>query len=171
MMRARGHGPGFWNAGFSLVELAVVIVVMGILISAAVPDIARSNRRRRVEAAANDLASRVGLARQRTIATRIPSRLVLDADEGIYRIERQQNDSTWARDPDEDYILPTGVEWVYSAGGDSSSNNDVVFESRGTVLQEDAPLSVVFENDGGDIYHLSLVRTGRLAVRCGLPPE
>lgn len=155
-------------AGFSLIEMMVVVAVIGILIVAAVPNIAGSNKEHQVEAAANDMSARIQLARQRTLATRIPSRIVFDHDAGVYRFQRLLDGSTWTRDPDEDYAIPRGVGWSYAAGPDSSGNM-VEFESRGTVAQADAPLSVVFDNDRGDAYALSLVRTGRVTVRCVTP--
>ncbi len=154
------------RSGFALVEMAIVLVILGILIAAAVPDLARSNRTRRVEAAANDMSARIQLARQRTLASRIPNRIAIERDARLYRIERLADDSTWVRDPDEDYALPPGVDWSVEAGSDPT-NADVEFESRGTILAEDAPLTVHFTNSQGDSTRLSLVRTGRCVVRRG----
>jgi type II secretion system protein H len=57
------------NAGFSLIEAMVVLVVLGIVLAAAIPDFTKSNRRRSVESAATTLSSRIQVARQRAIAT------------------------------------------------------------------------------------------------------
>jgi Tfp pilus assembly protein FimT len=146
----------------------VVLTIFGIILAAAVPNFAGSNRRRQVEVAANDLASRIHVTRQRAVATRLPHRLVLEPGNHRYWSERMDTDSTWIRFPDEIHALPPIVEWTTEAG-DDESNTDVEFESRGTVLIEDAPLLVTMMNAAGDTFSLSLVRTGRVTVRAGAP--
>lgn len=157
-----------WNRGFSLIEAMVVLVVLGIVLAAAVPDFVSSNKRRRVEASATDLSARIQMARQRTVATRIPHRVILHRASRAYWIEQQETDSNWIRFPDEEYSLARGVDWSVSAGG-SPTNVDVEFEPRGTALAEDVPLGVTFMNAAGDTFFLSLVRTGRVTVRPGPP--
>jgi prepilin-type N-terminal cleavage/methylation domain-containing protein len=150
--------------GFTLVETMVVVVMLGMLLAIAIPNLATSNRRRRAEAAAEDLSTCLQLARQRTVATRIPFRVVLDPDGGRFWTERAENDSTWVQDPEEEHALPIGVAWAPSAGGDTG-NTDIEFEGRGTVQTEDAPVEVVFTNAQEDTFTVSLVRTGRVTVR------
>ncbi|MBM3285842.1 MAG: hypothetical protein FJY88_00605 [Candidatus Eisenbacteria bacterium] len=155
------------NLGFTLVETMVIVVVLGLLLAASIPDFADSNRRRRVEAATDQIATALQIARQRAIATRVPHRVVLDPENRAYWTERSQSDSTWVMDPDEIRTLPTAVNWSSSAGGDPE-NLDIEFESRGTVLAEDAPFTAVFSNAHADTFAISLVRTGRLTI-CGAP--
>ena len=155
-----------WNRGFSLIEAMVVLVVFGIVLATAIPNFASSNRRRRVESAATSLSARIQMTRQRTVAKRIPHRLILHRPSLTYWMERQDTDSTWTRFPDEEYCLPHDVEWNVSANG-NPANLDVEFEPRGTVLAEDVPLAVTFMNARGDTFFLSLVRTGRVMVRPG----
>ncbi len=162
MMRNLIHRSG----GFSLIEAMVVMVVLGIVLAAAIPNLSSSNKRHRIESAATALASRIQIARQRAVATRVPHRLVMDTGNRTYWTEQQDGESTWIRFPDEEYELPIAVEWSVRAGGEQS-NTDVEFEGRGTVLAEDAPLAVTFSNAQGDTFSLSLVRTGRVVVRSG----
>ncbi|MBD3162572.1 MAG: type II secretion system protein GspH [Candidatus Eisenbacteria bacterium] len=164
-MRTR-HRTGI--RGFTLVEALVVLTIMGIVLAAAVPSFVGSNRQRRVEGAADEMAARIQVARQRAVASRIPHRLVLEPGSNRYRTEYLDNDSTWVRFPDEDQEVHATVSWQATAGGDVG-NTDIEFESRGTVLDEDAPLSVIFTSAGSDTFTLSLVRTGRVTVRAGAP--
>ncbi len=164
----RRDGERTRAAGFSLVEAMVVVVILGLVIAAAIPNFANSNRRRRVESAATEISTRLQLARQRTVASRLPRRLVADLAAETYWIERSQNDSTWIRDPDEDYTLPQGVDWTFRAGAEAG-NRDVEFESRGTILSEDAPVAITFTDAQGDSFMVSLVRTGRVTVRSSAP--
>jgi Tfp pilus assembly protein FimT len=145
-----------------------VVVVLGLLLAVAIPSFTDSNRRRRTESAAEELSTCLQLARQRTVASRTPFRVVIDPDAGSYCTERSETDSTWVRDPDEDHTLPPGVEWSPEAGGDAG-NIDIEFEGRGTVRAEDAPFTVVFTDAREDSFVLSLVRTGRLTVRADAP--
>lgn len=155
------------NSGFSLVEMMVVVVIMGIVLAAAIPGFNRGNRGRRVEGSAREIASSLQLARQRTVATRIPHRLVYQPDEPSCRIEQMVNDSTWEAIPLGEVAIPAAVALSWSAGGDAS-NTDIEFEGRGTVRDDDAPLSVLVTNAYGDTFSVSLVRTGRVTVRRGV---
>jgi Tfp pilus assembly protein FimT len=151
-----------------MVEAMVVLTVLGIVLAAAVPNFTGSNKRRRVETAIEEMASRIHVARQRAVATRIPHRLVLEPGEHRYWTERMAADSSWDRFPDEVHDLPSIVEWTSEAGNDGA-NTTVEFESRGTVAEIDAPLLVTMMNATGDTFTLSLVRTGRVTVRPGAP--
>ena len=154
--------------GFSLIEAMVVVAIIGIVLAAAIPDFVTSNKRRRVEAAATDLSARIQMTRQRAVAMRTPHRLVLEPAERTYRTESQETDSTWAQVPGQVYSVNQTVNWSVDVGG-SPQNNDIEFESRGTIFIDDAPTLVTFTNAQGDTFCVSLVRTGRVTVRSGAP--
>lgn len=165
--RFRGRGRATPN-GYSLVEMMVVLVIFGIVIAMAVPNIAQSNRRRRAEAAANEFAGKALIARQKTVATRTPHRLIFDGEARACWIERQENDSTWTIDPPDTVRFIDGITLRYSAGG-SDDNTEIEFRGDGTVLPEDAPLVLTTSSCEADSMTVSMVRTGRLVIRRGGP--
>ena len=152
------------NRGYTLVEMVVVLAIFGIMLAVAVPSMSRGNSWRRVDAAGRDLASRIQLAREMAVLRRAPYRMTLDRYGRSYYFERQENDSTWARDPDQTYALE-GVSEVASDIGGSSSDDQVVFETRGTIPEGDSPAEIHLLNEHGDDCAVLLVRTGRVTAR------
>lgn len=153
----------FGSFGFTLVEMAVVLIILSIILVAAIPSFSAKNARSRAEGAARQLAARMELARQKAIARRVPYRLVLDAGARTYRFETQDTDSTWAAEPDQTYEIE-GVENLDCEIGGSPTADEVYFETRGTIRSEDSPTEIRFISALNDTATLSLVRTGRVSV-------
>lgn len=72
--------------GFSLIEMLAVVLIFALMAMFVLPnlDLVRS---RALGQAAERIASRLELARQRTIVTGIPHRLWIDLDDESYRLE------------------------------------------------------------------------------------
>lgn len=157
----RGSGS---QAGFQLIELMVVLVVIAVVLASAVPSFTTRNARARTEGAARDLSSRMQMARQLALTKRVPYRMVVDESNLEYYFERQENDSTWVADPDETYTVE-GVDGFSATIGGSESEDEVFFETRGTIADGNAPAQFVFVSTNGDSAALSMVRTGRCTVR------
>jgi type II secretion system protein H len=154
----RRSGPGF-----QLIELMVVLVVLGIVLAAAVPNFTHRNSWARIEGAAREMSARMQTARSKAVAQRVPYRLVLDRYGPSYVFERRQDDSTWVRDPDRVFEVEGTAGMTTSLGGDPAAN-EIYFETRGTVRDEDSPAEVRFTNAGNDTATVRLVRTGRVTV-------
>jgi type II secretion system protein H len=150
--------------GFTLLEVMVVVVIFGILLAVAMPDLGRRNEWNRLEGAANDLSTRLQTSLALAVSHRVPYRVVLDPEAMTYAIERQDDDSTWVREPDVDYAAEGIEEMRVEIGGDTHAV-EVVMEPRGTVQAEDAPAVIRFLGSRGDTAVVSLVRTGRVTVR------
>ncbi len=151
------------QAGFSLTEMMVVLVVTGILLTVAVPNFVRIGQRDQVETAAYDMQRTLALARQKALAKRTQYRVTINESGRYYYVERKQG-GAWVADPDEQISWRDDVNLGLSLGGDGN-NDDVVIEPQGTVLSQDAPAFFTFTNASGDTARVSLVRTGRIRVR------
>lgn len=150
--------------GFQLVELAVALVIVGIMLAAAVPSFRQGNSWRRVQGAGREMSSRVSMARQKAILRRTSYRMNLDRSAMTYSFERQEDDSSWVSDPDQVYQIE-GCQEVTSEIGGSTTADQIVFEVQGTIEAEDAPAEIALANERGDVATVAVVRTGRVTLR------
>ena len=72
--------------GFSLIEMLAVVLIFALMAMFVLPNF-ESVRSRALGHAAERIASRLELARQRTIVTGVPHRLWIDLDDDSYRLE------------------------------------------------------------------------------------
>ena len=150
------------TAGFSMMELMVVLTVMGILLAVAMPNFVRAGKRDTVETAAYDFQRQLSLARQKAISRRMHYRLTIDPSTRTFQVQRRE-DGTWVADPAETFSWCERVDALVDVGG-NGGNLDIEIEPQGTVLATDAPALIRFANSCGDTAAVSFVRTGRLRV-------
>ena len=72
--------------GFSLIELIMVVCILGILATTAIPRVASSLQRNRAEAAARRIASDLNLAQTRARQASASQTVVFDVAGGSYRL-------------------------------------------------------------------------------------
>jgi len=80
------------DAGFTLLELSAVVVILVLLVGMVLPSLGLGERRA-LDGEAEGLRADLELARQRAIATGAPQRLTVDLDDASYRLEQ------WATEP------------------------------------------------------------------------
>jgi prepilin-type N-terminal cleavage/methylation domain-containing protein len=85
-MTASGVASGRGPAGFTLIEVLAVVAIFALLAGLLAPRVA-SITGRDLQASAQRIRARIDLARQRAALTGIPHRLLVDIDEGSYRVE------------------------------------------------------------------------------------
>lgn len=154
--------PSSGARGFSLTELMIVLVVMGIMLTVAVPNFARMGRRDKVESVAYDFHRALALARQKALAKRTQYKMTLDPTGHSFVVQRRDSGS-WVNDPADPKTWDAEVALAAECGG-SSSNLDILLEPQGTVAAADSPVRLTFTNAHGDTARVSLVRTGRIRV-------
>ena len=102
MSRSAGRAT-LREQGFTLLEILAVIAILALLATFVLPNLG-AVRAHSLMREAKGLAAQLELARQRTIVTGIPHRMLIDLEEGAYRIEWTGSD-----DPQPE-IVPGGTD-------------------------------------------------------------
>ena len=74
------------RSGFTLIEILAVTAIFALLAALIAPNLG-SLSSRTLRQRAEGIAARLELARQRSVLTGIPHRLLIDLDQGAYRLE------------------------------------------------------------------------------------
>src|SRR5690349_24683900 len=92
-----GYGRGRQMAGFTMIELMIVVGMMAIVAALAVRVMSRASRGERAPAYARSVLAMVHHARQTAIVSGKPTRITIYANGASSSIisERQEADGTW----------------------------------------------------------------------------
>lgn len=146
--------PDTRSNGFSLVEMMVVLMIMGLLASVAVLSLPGDERKLRGEA--ERFAARTSAARDEAIIGARPVALVV-SDEGYYF--EQRNQGQWRQLPGRGFDLTTWDDATTVAAG----RQRIVFDTLGLASSEAA---VRLERSGRALV-VRLRRDGRVALDGG----
>lgn len=75
------------QAGFSVVELAVVVVIALVVLAIAIPNVLSSLEGYRLDSAVRSIAGRLSDARLEAIKRNTPTRLIFNAAAGTYQVQ------------------------------------------------------------------------------------
>ena len=103
------------QAGFSIIELMVVVVIMTIVLAASIPALRQHSETVNLTKGSREVESSLKLARTRAVSTNIPVVVVFDTDNGTYFLFEDE-DEDGNHDSAE---TSSGPCWVRSPGASS----------------------------------------------------
>ncbi len=114
--------------GFSLIELAIVVLVMGLLLTFAIPPFRSLSDSYQLRGAAENIAGQFRLAREKAIGTGNSQQLQFRSPFSYSALQGGTTVASWT--------LPTGISYAWVAGTDSTYtvNHDGRIDRSGMVV-------------------------------------
>jgi prepilin-type N-terminal cleavage/methylation domain-containing protein len=143
--------------GFSLIELAIVLVVMGILFAISVPGFKNISSSYQLRGAAENIAGQLRLAREKAIATGVEQPIHIP-NSTTYHVHYPSGISTT-------WTLPNGVTFANSTVGDwyyMAADGRFYQNSGHTVTGSDI---IVLGNTRGALDTVSVQLSGLILIR------
>lgn len=111
--------------GFTLVEMSVVILILGLIVGFSIPAFVKLNRTVQLKGTVQNLANQLQLARQTAIATGSPQTVHLYA--GTFGVDYHIHNP--GKPPSAHWKFPSGVTYLWSGG--TLSGQMVVMKADG----------------------------------------
>lgn len=168
--------PGSTRAGFTLVEISVVVLILALMLTTATVRLDSYLPASRGESAARTLLSTIDLARTTAVSKGVVYQVELDLDKKRYRIlTPYDKDGQLARDPQDQrglnwVELPPGVFFgaILSLSGETITEGSyfLPFDQRGSSEE----IYIQIENESGENFALTATiqaLTGGSSVKQG----
>jgi type II secretory pathway pseudopilin PulG len=153
------------QAGFSMFDLAIVLVMIGITLAASVPALTKLSQSNRLVNTADQLAGHLRLARQKAVARGVPHIVFWDeaTQQYVIVVDQNRNGLPDVSEPFEGpFLMPDGVHLANSPSEGFTSS--LLSFTPGGAASESG--TMVVSNDRGDAKRLSvLAPTGNVRVR------
>ena len=150
------------ESGFSLIEIMVVIAIVGIIASLAVPSFLRSRTEAKLRGAASNLKGDLELAKMRAIRENAYVVIMFSASGYTIYVDNGESPGNWVMEDDEfilrDRQLPEGVRIEMPT---PFADDETRFLGRGTA--EDSGL-IALHNLDGDQKNISINRMGKITL-------
>ncbi len=125
------HSPAARQDGFSLIELAMVVLVMGLLLAIGIPAYHAISRDQQVGGAAQTVAFQLQLGRMRAQATGVTQTVTFDKSSSppIVGIEGGTSSSRWTLPKGVTFATGSADTFQYFADGRASSSQYVILQT------------------------------------------
>ena len=138
--------------GFSLVEILIVIVILSVLSSIAIPNFIKFQQNRNLQEAVGALMADLKFARQSAMTQGVNYTVTLNPSNETYRVQGGTYDVTKKVS---DFGSKTQIYWT------SFPYNKVTFQPRGTLV-ETGTYSVLLRNKRDSCIHVNVNLLGRV---------
>ena len=147
------------SPGFTLVELTLVIVLVGILVALAAPNLAGYVRRTRVDGALNELTGDIAYTRMLAVRSGRPATLTVEAGGTAYKIEstHQETATTAAARVAKRVNLGTDYRGVSL----TPATTVLTFNSRGLLTPPPGDPMIITAQEGNSSAVLTVLQSGR----------
>ena len=152
--------------GFSLIELAIILAIVGILAAIAIPNIMEMTPRIRLNNAAQGITTDLQLARMRSIATGNEYRLNFNVSQESYIIEegnRSSGSTSWtaAQDQEERRFSDSSNIYYHKNIDIQSVTQNPIFTPKGLSATTS---TIHIQNSRGDKKSISVNIAGNIKV-------
>jgi general secretion pathway protein H len=135
-MSTRKYEDRGWEAGFTLVEMLVVLVVLALVVTVAMPLLSGGSEGLRLQTASSELAAAFRLTRSAAILRNTETALMIDVDRRLFK-STVVSQRPFAADIEAKLTFASGIGSPSSDGGfqffpdGSSTGGDVTLSLRG----------------------------------------
>ena len=176
--------------GFSVVELLMVVIVVGVIAGFAVPFFLTISRNLRTSGDARDIHGAITLAKMRAASGFTKARMYADLPSNTFRIEKWDKTAASWQTEGGSQSLSRDVNWGYgslsspptgtqssigqapvcrnNAGANIANTACVVFNSRGIPIIDSTGVptgnGALYANDGSSVYGLTISATGLIRI-------
>ncbi|HQB39165.1 MAG TPA: prepilin-type N-terminal cleavage/methylation domain-containing protein [Deltaproteobacteria bacterium] len=146
------------RAGFALVELIVILVILGILLSIATMDFSATQRRKQIESRTRELFNDLNEARLNSIYTKKRHAIVMEPGSYAFRQYSSENEAKFASGTK--VLRSVNSPYKYSkTGGTDFSGETILFDIRGNT--NDHQTIYINPVNSGAMFDCIVIHTAR----------
>ncbi len=147
--------------GFSLVEVMIVIALIGIVATIAVPNFQNYIRNRNLKTAAQEISSEFFVTRERALAESRSYRIVFDIGNNRYTTEEETAPSTWTVRQTKQVAASAAADDGIVIDAANTTETTFNFQPRGTIS---SPGTIRIKNSIQSIANITVNFAGRTYV-------